>query len=171
LTQLEIDRDRKSRKAEKQSNNALRIEPVIVVMLCGVAQEMMMLAAKDPMIAAGRAASGDDLTEAEKGKLLSLVSKCVSMISALQHLGKYIAMEQSKSLIMGGQRQAALDSLRSMMSEMQVRATSCNHPCCLPAWPPGCLPACLPACQPGQPRNCIAVLTQLVCVMALLLLC
>jgi hypothetical protein len=102
-----------------------------------------MLAAKDPMIAAGRAASGDDLTEAEKGKLLSLVSKCVSMISALQHLGKYIAMEQSKSLIMGGQRQAALDSLRSMMSEMQVRATSCNHPCRLPAWPPACLPACV----------------------------
>jgi hypothetical protein len=28
--QLEIDRDQKSRKAEKQSNNALRIEPVIV---------------------------------------------------------------------------------------------------------------------------------------------
>ena len=47
------------------------------------ATEMMMLAAKDPRIAAGKAASGDDLTEAEKGKLLSLVSKCVSMIVTL----------------------------------------------------------------------------------------
>lgn len=83
------------------------------------ATDMMVLAAKDPKIAAGRAASGDDLTENEKGKILSLVSKCVAMIAALQHLGQYIASEQRQSLIMQGQRQATLDALDAMMAEMQ----------------------------------------------------
>jgi hypothetical protein len=83
------------------------------------ATETMMLAAKDPRIAGGREASGDDLTEAEKGKLLSLVSKCVSMIAALQHMGQYIASEQRQSLVMQGQRQAVLDALDLMLAEMQ----------------------------------------------------
>ena len=89
------------------------------------ATEMIMLAAKDPKIAAGKAASCDDLTEAEKGKLLSLVSKCVAMIAALQHMGQYIASEQRQSLVMQGQRQAVLDALGLMLAEMQQVSQSC----------------------------------------------
>ena len=90
------------------------------------ATEMMMLAAKDPRIAAGKAASGDDLTEAEKGKLLSLVSKCVSMVAALQYLGQYIASEQRQSLIMHGHRRAVLDALDLMLAEMHQVSAICG---------------------------------------------
>jgi len=89
------------------------------------ATEMMMLAAKDPKISAGGEASGDDLTDAEKGKLLSLVSKCVAMVAALQHMGEYIASEQRQSLVMQGQRQAVLDALDLMLTEMQQVSQLC----------------------------------------------
>ena len=91
------------------------------------ATETMMVAAKDPKIAAGRAASGDDLTEGEKGKLLSLVSKCVAMVAALQHMGQYIASEQRQSLVMQGQRQAVLDALGLMLAEMQQVSPPCPY--------------------------------------------